>query len=207
MPGWRALLVVLAWLPAVAVAREWTFDVTLDGLSIGIHRFVLRDDGATSHLTSDASFRVRLLVVDAYRYEHRADETWQGDCLVALDSRTVEQGKTTRVAGRTDGDAFVVEGPQGRETLARCPMTFAYWNPRILRQSRLVNPQTGVATPITVQSLGRESFTVRGAPVEATRHRLQTDKTSIDVVYGADGEWIGLRSRTHEGHVLSYHLR
>ena len=202
-----ALLVVVAAWPAIASAREWTFDVSLDGLPIGTHRFELRGDGATARLTSDARFRVRLLVVDAYSYEHHADETWQGDCLVAFESRTIEQGKSTQVAGRTDGDAFVVEGPGGRETLARCPMTFAYWNPAILRQKQLINPQTGVATPIAVEPLGNEPVKVRGASVEVTRQRIQTDKTSIEVLYTASGEWVGLRSRTREGHVLGYRLR
>jgi len=202
-----ALLVVIAAWPAIASAREWMFDVSLDGLPIGTHRFELRVDGATARLASDARFRVRLLVVDAYSYEHHAEETWQGDCLVALDSRTIEQGKTTQVAGRTDGDAFVVEGPAGRETLARCPMTFAYWNPAILRQKQLINPQTGVATPIAVEPLGNEPVKVRGASVEVTRQRIQTDKTSIEVLYTASGEWVGLRSRTREGHVLGYRLR
>jgi hypothetical protein len=202
-----ALLVMAASWPAMAATREWMFDVSLDGLPIGTHRFVLRMDGATARLASDASFRVRLLVVDAYSYEHHADETWQGDCLVALESRTIEQGKTTQVAGRTDGDAFVVEGPGGRETLARCTMTFAYWNPAILRQKQLNNPQTGVATPIAVEPLGPETTKVRGASVEVTRQRIQTDKTSIEVLYTATGEWVGLRSRTREGHVLGYRLR
>jgi Domain of unknown function (DUF6134) len=203
----QALLMVLVLWPAIASAREWLFDVTLDGLSIGTHRFALREDGASAQLTSDASFRVRLLVVDAYKYEHHADETWQGDCLVAFDSRTIEQGKTTRVAGRMDGDSFIVERPDGRETLARCPMTFAYWNPAILRQKQLINPQTGIGTPVTIEAVGNEPLKVRGASVEVTRHRIQTDKTSIDVLYTAAGDWVGLRSRTREGHVLSYHLR
>jgi len=203
----QLLLLLLASWPAIASAREWTFDVTLDGLSIGTHKFALREDGGTAHLTSDASFRVRLLVVDAYKYEHHADETWQGDCLVALDSRTIEQGKTTRVAGRTDGDAFIVERPDGRETLARCPMTFAYWNPAILRQKQLINPQTGAATPITVEDVGNEPLKLRGTTIQVARRRIQTDKTSIDVLYTVGGDWVGLRSKTREGHVLGYQLR
>jgi hypothetical protein len=207
MTGLRLALVALALMPGVALAREWMFDVTLDGLPIGTHRFTLRDDAGTTRLTSEATFRVRLLVVDAYSYEHRADETWQGDCLVALDSRTVEQGKTARVAGRTDGDAFIVEGPAGRATLARCPMTFAYWNPRILREAELVNPQTGLATPIAVRRDGVETVKVHGESVQAVRQRIDTEKTTIDVLYGPGDEWLGLRSKTREGHVLAYRLR
>ena len=44
-------------------------------------------------LTSEAHFRVRFLFIDAYRYEHRARERWQGDCLESLEARTDTNGK------------------------------------------------------------------------------------------------------------------
>ena len=40
-----------------------------------------------------------------------------------------------------------------------------------------------------------------------TELRADTDKTRIDVFYATGGEWIGMRSTTHEGHVLDYRLR
>jgi hypothetical protein len=48
---------------------------------------------------------------------------------------------------------------------------------------------------------------VRGASVQAVRQRIVTEKTTIDVLYGPGDEWVGLRSKTREGHVLAYHLR
>ena len=181
--------------------------MTLDGFSIGTHRFVLDEAGDERRLTSDAHFRVRLLVIDAYSYDHRAEETWRGDCLVALDSRTVERGKTTTVHGRVADEGFVIEGVQGRENAGLCPMTFAYWNPRIFAQRALVNPQTGALTPITVRRLAHARASARGASAEASGYRIDTEKTGIEVFYGAQGDWIGLRSTTREGHVLEYRLR
>ena len=181
--------------------------MSLDGLSIGTHRFVLQESADDRRLTSDARFRVRLLVIDAYSYDHHAEEAWRGDCLAALDSTTVERGKTTTVKGRQEEEGFVMDGPRGRESAGACAMTFAYWNPRILQQRSLVNPQTGAPTPVTVKPTGRARISAHGAVQDATGYRIDTEKTHIDVFYAPSGDWIGLRSTTREGHVLDYRLR
>jgi hypothetical protein len=192
--------------PGVASAREWLFDVTLDGLSIGSHRYTLREDGDARHLTSDAHFRVRLLLIDAYRWDHHAEEAWRNDCLVTLDSATTEKGRTVAVTGRLEEGTFVLDGPAGQQSVGPCAMTFAYWNPRIFSQRMLVNPQTGAPTPVRVTALPRAQFTVRGQRVETGGYRVETEKTRIEAYYDATGEWVGLRSTTREGHVLEYRL-
>jgi hypothetical protein len=201
-----ALALGLVALPASA--REWLFDVTLDGIGIGTYRYVLHESGDARRVTADARFRVKLLLIEAYSYEHHAEETWQGDCLTALTSRTVERGKTTAVSAREDGEVFVIDGARGRETVARCPMTFAYWNARILQARHLINTQTGAPTPVTVTAMGSERIDVRGAQVESRRYRLETERNLIDVWYSAGDEWLALRTTTKEGgHVLSWRRR
>ena len=88
-----------------------------------------------------------------------------------------------------------------------CVMTFAYWNPRVLKQDHLVNFQTGVWTPVTVHTLGKEQIEVRGSSVTANHFRIDTERNRIEVWYSPEGEWIGLRSTTRTGHVLEYRLR
>ena len=208
-PAFRAVLVALALLvPAAAEAREWLFDVTLDGLAIGTHRYTVREDGDARHLTSDAHFRVRLLLVDAYRWDHHAEETWRADCLVALDSATTEKGKTVTAKGRVEEGAFTVVGPDGqRQSAGPCAMTFAYWNPRIFSQRMLVNVQTGVPTPVKVEPLPRTTVTAGGRSVEAGGYAVETERSRTEAFYDAAGEWIGMRSTTRSGHVLEYRLR
>ena len=204
----RLVLVGLALLaPAAAHAREWLFDVALDGLAIGTHRYMLREEGDARYLTSDAHFRVRLLFVDAYRWDHHADEEWRADCLASLDSATTEKGRTVTVKGRLEEGTFVLAGPDGPQSAGACAMTFAYWNPRVFAQRALVNPQTGVPTPIRVEPLAPVPITVRGKRMEAGGYRVATEKTRIEAFYDAAGEWVGLRSTTPTGHVLEYRLR
>jgi hypothetical protein len=196
-----ALLGLLAGAPALA--REWHFDVSVDGLPIGSHDLIVRENGDTRMVQSDMRFG--LLGMSSYK--QHAEETWRGDCLTRLDTKTEEKGTVTTVAGRLDGDAFAIDGPQGQQRASKCAMTFAYWNPRVVKQDHLVNFQTGVWTPVTVHTLGKEQIPVRGGMVMADHFRIDTERNRIEVWYSPEGEWIGLRSTTRTGHVLEYRLR
>jgi hypothetical protein len=190
-----------------AAAREWHFDVSLDGLPIGTHDISLQENGDARSVVSEMRFKVSLLGFKAGSYEQHEEETWKGDCLTRIDTKTVEKGATTTVSGRPEGGNFVIDGPGEQQRLPACVMSFAYWHPRVLKQTHLINVQTGASTPITVNAPDKEAYTVRGASVEATHYRIDTARNRIDVWYSPDGEWIGLRSTSQQGHVLAYKLK
>ena len=62
-------------------------------------------------------------------------------------------------------------------------------------------------SPVTIRPLDASQVRVRGRAEQASGYRIDTDKTRIEARYSSTGEWIGLRSTTHEGHVLDYRLR
>ena len=206
--GLAATLLLAGSLAAgVAAARDWHFDVSVDGIAVGTHDISLQENGQARSTRSDMHFRVAILGFTAGSYEQHEEETWKGDCLTRLDTRTTEKGAVTTVAGRVEGGSFVVDGPGGQKRLPACVMSFAYWNPRTLKQAKLVNVQTGALTPITVQPPAKEAYELRGASIQATHYRIETARNRIDVWYSPEGEWIGLRSTSHEGHVLAYRLK
>ena len=206
--GWTLVAAFLLLLVANgAAARDWHFDVSLDGLPIGTHDISLQENGDARSVVSDMRFRVSLLGFTAGSYEQHEEESWKGDCLTRIDTKTVEKGATTTVSGRLEGGNFVVDGPGAQQRLPACGMSFAYWHPRVLKQASLINVQTGASTPITVHALGKEPYTVRGASVDATHYRIDTARNRIEVWYSPDGEWIGLRSTSQQGHVLAYRLK
>lgn len=195
--AWRRVMAALATAAALTpglvagadtVPREWRFNVALDGRPIGEHRFVLRAAGDSRKLTSEASFRVRVLFFDAYRYDHRAQETWRGDCLQQLDASTEVNGKR-KVVAVTPVD--------------ECVQTFAYWNPSILAATRLLNPQTGEYVPVQISELGGD--VIAGQPAERFR-LIGGGKTplEIDLWYSPARDWLALESRTPEGRTLRY---
>jgi hypothetical protein len=200
-----ALCVVASTSAAAAELREWRFRVLLDGREIGRHSFTLRTDGAERELRSDARFDVRVLFIDVYRYAHRATERWQDGCLRALVAQTDANGAREDVTARIQGSRLVVERADGRDEHDGCVMSFAYWNPAILKASRLLNSQTGELLPVTVASRGEETIPVRGRALAAERHHLSAPELAIDLWYAA-GEWVALETSVGGGRRLRYEL-
>ena len=182
--------------PATAGVDEWNFRAFLDGSPIGEHRFVLSGAGDERHLSSEASFAVKLLGITAYRYRHSATERWRGNCLVRLAADTDDGGKRSRVRLGAEGD-----GP-----LAGCVMSFAYWNPAIRSQTRLLNAQTGLQENVRVSRIEESVIDVRGTATQAVRWRITGPAAAIDIWYSTADEWIGLDSTLESGRKLSYRL-
>lgn len=205
-----AALGPLAWLGATAsaaVQKKWEFEVFLDDTAIGYHHFVLHDKGAERELSSEARFNVKLLFVSAYRYVHGASERWRDNCLISLSARTDDNGKELTVGAEQQGERVTITTVRGRETVAGCVMSFAYWNPQILRQARLLNSQTGQYEAVRINAIGEETINVRGAPVKARRYRISGPKHPIDLWYGPDDNWLALQSALDRGRTLHYRLK
>lgn len=203
----RAMLLLAALAPTAASAgtgQEWRFRVLLDGREVGSHVFRVTERDGERHVESDARFTVKFLFIDAYTYTHRARERWQGDCLTALESDTDDNGEALAVRGARDGERFAVDTAGGRAQLSGCVMSFAYWNPAMLRQAELLNAQTGELVAVRVEPLGEESVAARGAPLAARRYALHTPGLRIDVWYADGGRWVQLESRTGGGRLLRY---
>ena len=175
---------------------EWNFRALLDGKPIGQHRFSVSGEGVERKVVSEASFAVKFLGITAYRYRHKATEQWHDNCLTALHSTTDDDGKPESV--RADQNDAALRG---------CVMSFAYWNPAIQTQTRLLNAQTGKLETVQVKRIGNGPIDVRGKPVEATEFRITGAANPIAVWYSAQGEWLGLDSTVAGGRKLSYRLQ
>ena len=86
-------------------------------------------------------------------------------------------------------------------------MTYAYWNPAMRSQSRLLNPQTGKVDAVKVERVGPGRIAVHGADVDAVDWRITGGESPVDVWISAQGDWVGLDSVVSGGkHKLSYRL-
>ncbi len=191
---------------AAPAGGVWNFRALLDGTPIGSHRFSVTAQGDERSVVSEASFTIKVLGITAYRYRHEATEQWRGDCLTALKSTTDDDGKRESVRAQQDGDAFAIQGLGPAQAVSGCVMSFAYWNPAIRTQARLLNAQTGQLEPVQVSRVGSGSVQVHGQPVAATRFRITGPAAPIEVWYTPQGEWVGLDSTVAGGRKLSYRL-
>ena len=203
-------LMLLGSLSAAASppTKQQVFDFTvfLDGDPVGQHVFRVDSSETAKKVHSEAAFNVKFLMINAYRYQHEANETWQDNCLTSLKASTHDNGKDSRVEGQTKGNEFLLKRDLDQETLPACVMTFAYWNPSMLKQSRLLNPQTGDYLDVDITPKGRESVAVKGSEMTANRYHLKTREFDMELWYADNGDWVALDSRLEGGHILKYRL-
>jgi len=204
------LTILTCILPSIVSAKEWNFDVYLDKTKIGEHTFKLSE---LNELTSQARFNVKVLFISAYQYTHKAVETWQAGCLKSLESSTSENDVSTKVKGQLIDGKFVVDDGKVSQVLPECPMTFAYWNQKILTQTKLLNPQNGQWLDTRVKKIGNEILAIKGVNIETTHYKLDASmegkqKLNIDLWYDTGNhEWVSLRSITPEGYIINYKLK
>jgi len=202
-------VLISALFSANSMAKEWLFDVYLDQSKIGQHQFKLSDEGV---LTSTAKFNVKVLFINAYQYDHQAVEQWRGDCLEKLEARTVEDKVKTSVKAQLTEQHLLVDDGKKQQTLPRCSMTFAYWNPKIIEQSKLLNPQNAEWLETQFIPLGIENITGKNEKINAERYKLEgrfagKPKLNIELWYKGGSEWVALKSITPEGYTIRYQLR
>ena len=198
---------LLASLQATAQPRVWDFQVFLDDAPIGYHRFTLDEGRNGQDMNIEARFEVKVLLVTVYRYVHEASELWRGNCLARLAARTNDDGTRFVTEAAADGKRLTVTTARGNATLEGCVMSFAYWNPEILRQSQLLNIQTGEYQAVKIADMGDENITIRGTPVAAKRYRITGPKNPIDVWYSTDSDWLALESTVEGGRRLRYRIQ
>jgi hypothetical protein len=184
----------------LAQAQTWDFDVRLDGKPVGSHRFTVSGPPAAREVHSVARMDVKLLGITLFRYRHEARERWRGDCLADLQSSTDDDGKPLKVA-------------QTRADTDDCLMGFAYWNPALPTQTRLLNPQTGLVEQARFERLPDAPLSVRGREVPAARWRLTATPPGgarqelVLWLDRGDASWLGLDAQVKGDRLLTYRLK
>ena len=205
------LLLSLGW-PSIQLAApapdQWRFTVLLDGKPVGQHNVDLTSNGGTLEYRSETRLQVKILFVTVFRYLHIDAESWRDDCLTSIESRTDNDGKDEFVRGSRTENGFNLTTQRGSNVVeSSCVMTFAYWNPRLLRATRLMNAQTGEYVPVRIERRGPDQVQVKGNLVAAEHYAIVGDKLNIELWYAADGRWIALATTTERGGRLQYVLQ
>ena len=198
---------ILFFLPSICFAKDWNFDVLMDGKLIGEHTFQLKEEEKFHQLTSNANFKVTVLSIPVYKYKHISQELWNKNCLHSINASTQDGGDDYKVVGKFETNTFKLIEPAKEAFSAECPMTFSYWNPLMLKQSKLLNVQMGEYTEVQIKSLGKEIVKVKNENIEADSYRITGPKINIQIWYKDNKEWVKLESITADDHHISYILK
>lgn len=191
---------------AATYDAEWQFRVLLNDKPIGFHNFSLTGDGERQTLTTEASFDVKFLFINAFRYRHDNVEVWSDGCLESIYANTDNNGDIFSVRGERYDEVMRVRGTAGLQLLDQCVQTFAYWNPSILGSSKLLNSQTGEVEDVSVTSESTDMIDVNGENIEAIRYVLSAKSGAITLWYSNDDSkrWLALEAPAKGGRSLRY---
>ncbi len=179
-------------------AEEWNFDAVLNDKVIGQHTFIYENE----RTISNANFKFEYLFMD-FIYQHRSTETWQGDCLKTISSKTDDDGDLYEVTGHSGTDRFLVTTINKTTELPSCVMTFAYGNPKILDQKKLINSQNGEYLDVDIRFLREENHKVKGKEILTDLWQIKAKSDDGDLLvqlwYDKNMNWVSLKSQTPIG--------
>ncbi len=180
--------VVTPLIAAIPATQRIVFEVLRDGAPLGHHTVVFRRDGGDLHVEIDIALEVKLAFVTLYRYRHSNHETWRGERLIAIETRTDDDGTDYWLRGRAEATGFRVEGSSGSFLAPGDIMPTSYWNSQTVNRSQLLDSQKGRLIEVTTASAGAESLQMPGRRVAARRYSMDGD-LDLDLWYTDQGEW------------------
>lgn len=197
-------LVLLFWqfsnsseAPTKSLEKNIDFKVFLDDREVGSHQFRLRQQGERLMVSSTMSLDFTILMVKKIKYRHQADEIWQDDCLISLDSQTEKLGKSFTVTADLGASGLEVINREGSQTIEGCAKGFAYWNPSYLKADFLLNAESGQYLPVQVSQ-------TQSAENNITHMLIAGPKADVRLQYDAAGNWLSLESKLQIGGLLRY---
>ena len=192
-----------------SIDKNWNFKVYLDGEEIGFHKFSLIQKDHHQEIYTSARFDVKFLFFNAYSYKHDNVEKWQGQCLNSINAVTDDNGDLYNVSGNANNEAFIVNTTENNDDEKQnkylpCIKTFAYWDPEFLKETTLLNSQTGEMIAVNSEFIGNDTVRHNGENVVARRYQLKGKELQIDLWYSVDDHWLALESPTESGRVVRY---
>lgn len=142
---------------------------------IGSYTNVVRRESDGVSVATSVDIEVKVVFVTARSIKADRSEHWVADRLVRYTSTTRKGGETVRVDGRSEGERFVIDGPQGSIAAPPSVMPTNAWSDRILDADVVMASETGRLYPTTISGGGRETIDLGGRPVSTRHFRMEAD--------------------------------
>ena len=208
IPPVASILIVLACtLPAAALpSGVFEYRIDRDGAPIGGQRLTITQQGEQTIVSMDLKVLVKIAFVTLYRFEQTRSETWQGARLIALDTRTNDNGDTLFLKGRADAADFAIETEKGRSTAPLGLLPTGYWNIATVDQTRLIDAEDGRVLAISVSRGAAVTLDLGSRQIDTRHYRISGD-TEKELWYDASNVLVKIRFKARDGSLIEYILR
>jgi hypothetical protein len=181
------------------------YAIIRNGEQIGTHKVELRRTGKETAVNVATNVEVKVLFITAYRFQYTATERWVNGRLVALNAETDDNGTQHKLTAALKGATLEVEADGKAAQIDKNILPGSFWNPEVVRQSVMLDTQTGQVMPISVVDGGSEQVTVETGSAPARRYTIK-GKFSQDVWYDSRGRLVQSQLVGPDGSVITYKL-
>ncbi len=213
--GRSGLLAILCLLALPAAGSELAgfppsgklvYAVIRDDDRIGTQTVEFRREADRLTVATRIDIEVSLLGLTVYDFHHEALERWQDGRLVALASKTDDNGEARAVEASSNGGklAVTIDG-EPREAPADI-LPASLWHPGTIKANALFDLVRGKVRRVSVTDLGVEEIVLRGAKMSAHRYAI-TGELKREVWYGPDGQIVRVRFAARDGSIVTLALQ
>ncbi len=182
------------------------YDVLRDGDKIGEHSFVFRRSGDALDVAVKTDVKVKLGFIPLYRFWHDATERWIDGKLVALASKTDDDGTRHElsISGGADALAILHDGKK-LPPVAAGTIPASLWHRGILGVPATLNTIDGSMMTIAVAEAGDEDVPAPGGAIRARHYRI-TGALERELWFDAGNRLVKVRFKAQDKSDIQYVL-
>ena len=162
------------------------FDIMRQGSKIGTDTFDITRRGDVADVKIVTHVLVKVMFVNAYRYDHTETGSWKGGQLVSFASTTDDNGTNHEISATQTGSKLALEVDGTKSELPKGVVPASLWSADVSNKAQLFDPGTGKPLSTKPQDLGDETIAVRGAP-QQLRHLKLSGQFARELWFDKDG--------------------
>jgi hypothetical protein len=170
--------------PAANVHR--VFDIMREGSQIGTNTFDITRSGDTTEVKIVTHVLVKVMFVNAYRYDHKETASYKGTQLVSFTATTNDNGTDHEIAAeQKDGKVILTVDGDTREA-AKGIVPASLWSADISNKPQLFDTGNGKLLSTKPRDLGDEMVEIHGVS-QHLRHIKLSGQFDRDLWFDKDG--------------------
>jgi Domain of unknown function (DUF6134) len=158
--------------PAAAAKVHKVFDILRGDDKIGTDTIDIEQQNDTTTVKVKTDVSVKVMYIEAYRYEHSCNETWKNGQLISFKSRTNDNGTKHSIDVTAAPDKLNMEADGKHSDLPKTAAPESLWSKDVIRHFDAFDPDTGKRLSIKVTDLGEEVLTLHGADHHTHHYKI-----------------------------------
>lgn len=158
--------------PPAATKIHKVFDIIREGTKIGTDMVDIEQQNDTTTVKIKTDLSVKVMFIEAYRYEYSCNETWKNGQLVTFKSRTNDNGTKHSIDVTSAPDKLSMDVDGKHRDLPKTAGPASVWGKDLINRVEAFEPDTGKRLTIKVSDLGDETITINGVSHKTHHYKI-----------------------------------